>query len=168
VLLALALSFGVRHSNNQSVAAKPVIPAKVAAASIGMTALADSNGATEISHQEIGRQKETQNDLSEVKREPPVAVPANSEKKPAAAQQLPQTNLQAAGSAQVTSAKIATSHSDDFVAHDTVTYLDGRYKPAQNANSVNSGRGAPNKHNGATAANSVTYLDEKPVAKPAK
>jgi hypothetical protein len=164
VLLALALSFGVRHSTNQSVSAKPVVPAKVAAASIGMTALTDSNAAAEISHQ-----KETKNNPAEVTSEAPVAAPANSGKKPdAAAQPFSETNLGVTGDSKVSSAKIASSHSDDFVAHDTVTYLDGRYKPAQNAESAIPARGAPSKHNDAIAANTVTYLDEKPVAKPAK
>jgi hypothetical protein len=165
VLLALALSFGVRHSTNQSVSAKPVVPAKVAAASIGMTALTDSNAATEISHQ-----KETKNNPAEVTSEAPVAAPANSGKKPdAAAQPFSETNLGVTGDSKVSSAKkIASSHSYDFVAHDTVTYLDGRYKPAQNAESAIPARGAPSKHNDAIAANTVTYLDEKPVAKPAK
>jgi hypothetical protein len=62
-------------------------------------------------------------------------------------------------------------HDDGLIARDTVTYLDGRYKPAPKAQPAKPAarrRPASHKHSGGViAANSLTYLN-KPTPKPAK
>jgi hypothetical protein len=66
----------------------------------------------------------------------------------------------------------AGHHEKGLIAHDTVTYLDPRYRPyvlkGQSANRSARVDSASRKHNGGVvAANTVTYLN-KPIPKPAK
>jgi hypothetical protein len=71
-----------------------------------------------------------------------------------------------------TKAREVHKHGDELVAHDTVTYLDPRFKPAPKSNSAKHAatkHPAPRKHSGGViAANSVTYLNNTPAQKPAK
>jgi hypothetical protein len=62
-------------------------------------------------------------------------------------------------------------HSDAFIARDTITYLDERYRPAPRVYPAKqrAGGNPAHKHNGGVvAANSVIYLNKTPAAKPAK
>jgi hypothetical protein len=57
----------------------------------------------------------------------------------------------------------------DLVARDTVTYLDEHYKPAPKTlppSQLARQQRTPGRHSGVIAANSVTYLNDKPNPKP--
>ena len=77
---------------------------------------------------------------------------------------------QKAGPAARDTASEATGTSvHDLVARDTVVYLDERYKPAPKTKPSNPlARQQPSsrKRGGVIAANSVTYLNDKPTSKP--
>jgi hypothetical protein len=67
--------------------------------------------------------------------------------------------------------KTAHKHSDDLIARDTVTYLDKRFQPAptpKSAKKLAHKHPASHKQGGIVAANSVTYLNNKPAPKTAK
>ncbi len=78
---------------------------------------------------------------------------------------------QTATTANTVPKQVSRGHDDGFVARDTVTYLDDRYKPVAKTHSAkrNARRHpAARRHSGeVVAANKVTYLD-KPAPKPAK
>jgi hypothetical protein len=73
-------------------------------------------------------------------------------------------------SAASTTTRIPAKSNDDLIAHDTVTYLDQRLeKPVPRAKPVKRsghGRSRSHKHHASVAANSVTYLNDKPSPKP--
>ncbi len=175
VLVALFLGFGIHRSSKVSAQGPTPFPAEnVATASVGVNALGvvDSNRAPE----------NTPTKLPALASKPsPANLKANSvrvgEESPPAktttttATKTKPDNLTSGTSSHCSRAARSHKHADDVVAPDTVTYLDERYKPTTQAKGAKHSphRTSTQKRNGGViAANSVTYLNNAPPAKPAK
>ena len=173
VLVAMVLGFGIRQTGNASApssGAEPVEKIVAASADVGSWSAADP------------RKNSAQLPASAAS--PPAIKPAmksdgNSDHAPKESRIAPTADASIAGAtpskAPTASARAAVSrrHGDDLIAPDTVTYLDHR---ASNQAVPNPEPAKPfarrhpssRKHSGVTAANSVTYLNNKPAPKPAK
>jgi hypothetical protein len=169
ILLALVLGYGNRRSDSGKASAHSSGGApmpEVAAASTGVNVLSAADP-----EKDPGREA--------VKPAPSLPPPSatksegNSGQVPKESQAAKPVAVTAAGSASTTTTpyKPSRKHSDDLIARDTVTYLDKRFKPAPKATPtkrVAHKHPVSHKQGGVIAANSVTYLNNKPAPKTAK
>jgi hypothetical protein len=178
MLMALVLGYGIRRSdsNKASTQNSGALAAgkteTVAAASTGVNLLNSTSpeGANPTNPKQNSGQDavtpasalapppaiKSKGDSGQVAKERPVAKPVSAAKK---------HSIPAAPN------KTSHKHSDDLIAHDTVTYLDKRFQPAPTPKSTKKlahKHPASHKQGGVVAANSVTYLNNKPVPKTAK
>jgi hypothetical protein len=161
VLLALVLAFGLRQTGTASAQSSGAAPVeKIAAASSGVNLLS----APELV-QDSGKYPEKDPG------KPSALTVLPSTIEPEANSDLASKNPQAAA----TSGRATTSgrHGDDFVARDTVTYLDQRTAAdaaarAKLANSSAHRRPSSYQQGGVIAASTVTQLKTNPPPKAAK
>ncbi len=177
VLLALFLVFGIRPSGTGVVQRSgKVDSSEVAAASVGGDALKALDVAKEPQAKEPQKKLE-----KESAKGPGISLPVAGSSSPVkpegnsrrASGKSPAPKIAAgAGSSRPRSRSESSGrHGDGLIARDTVTYLDGRYRPAPKTKSqshVARRQPASRKHGGVIAANTVTYLDTKPSSQPAK
>ena len=168
VLLALFLGFGIHRASKVSAQGPTSVPAeKVAAPSIGVNTLGavDSNKAPENGATKPSPANPIDNSVRVVEELPPAKTTTTT------ATKTKPDNLAAGTSNHGSRAALSHKHADDVVAPDTVTYLDERYKPtiqAKRAKRSPHRTSTQKRSGGMIAANSVTYLNNAPPAKPAK
>ena len=158
-ILVLALGSGIRRTGKASAQSfAPAAAKKIAAASTETNSSTNSPGAVvpeKHSANNIGQ------DITPAVTTQPIASP---EAKP--------ESIAAGISAASTSTRIPAKSNDGLIAHDTVTYLDQRLEksaaPTKPVKRSAHRHSRPHKHHAPVAANSVTYLNDKPAPKPAE
>ncbi|MGD0469639.1 MAG: hypothetical protein ABSA54_14760 [Terriglobales bacterium] len=165
VLLALVVGFGMRRAGKASAPSSGAVPAeKVAAAS---TAKA-STDVDMLSAADPG--KDPGKDLGKIS---VVAVSPPAMKSEGNTGRVPKESPVAKTAATGTSTAstgtgISRRHGDDLIARDTVTYFDKPNPKAEPTKRFADRHPSSRKHDGVVAANTVTYLNNKPAPKAAK
>ena len=177
VLVAMVLGFGIRQTGNASAdpssgassGAEPV--EKIAAPAIDVDLLSAADAGKDSGQLPASA-------VSPLTTRPALKSDGNSDHAPKespVAKAVASTANASTARASIPSprAKISPKHGDDLVARDTVIYLDHRASDkaaskAEPAKRLARRRPSSRKHRGVIAANSVTYLNNKPAPKPAK
>ena len=168
-LVAMVLGFGIRQTDKASAdpssgaSSGSALTEKVAAASadLGLLSAADAG-------KDSGQLRASAMSLPTIR--PALKSEGNSGHAPKDSR-IPKA---AAGAPTATARTgIPRKHGDDLIAPDTVTYLDHRASnkaipTAEPAKPSARRHPSSRKHRGVVAANSVTYLNNKPATKPAK
>jgi hypothetical protein len=172
VLVAMVLGFGIRQTGNASAPSSGAEPVeKIAAPAIDVDLLSAADAGKDSGQLPASA-------VSPLTTRPALKSDGNSDHAPKespVAKAAASTANASTARASIASprAKISPKHGDDLVARDTVIYLDHRAsdKAAPKAEPPRPfARRHPSsrKHRGVIAANSVTYLNNKPAPKPAK
>ena len=182
MLLALVLGYGIRRSDSNKVSAQnsgAVLSEKtekVAAAATGvnlLNAAAPEKDLEKIPEEDSGKDASKDAGKLALSLAPPPAIKSegNSSQVPNESQ-VAKPIIAAARTSIVTAPnKISRRHSNDFIARDTVTYLDKRFKPVPKRKSTKKlahRHPASHKQGGIVAANTVAYLNNPPASKTAK
>jgi hypothetical protein len=169
--LAIVLAFGMRRTGNPAAQSSGEVPVeKVAAASTDVNLLSAAD-----SERDPGKAAPQISALATPSATYPDKHSDHKPKESSFAKTGPST---AQASNDGPRARISRRHGDDLVARDTVTYLDNRFE--QRASVRRAPKGEPatllarrhprsrRRDGGVIAANSVTYLNDKPNPKAAK
>lgn len=178
MLMALILGYGIRRSDANKASAqnsRALTGGKtqtVAAASTGVNLLNPANpGVANPTNLKQNSGKDTPEPAPALASPPAIKSEGNSGQVPKELPATKPTPAAARHSIPATPNKTAHKHSDDLIARDTVTYLDKRFQPAptpKSAKKLAHKHPASHKQGGIVAANSVTYLNNKPAPKTAK
>jgi len=177
VLVAMVLGFGIRQTGNASAdpssgassGAEPVEKIAAPATDVDLLSAADAGKdsgqlpASAVSPLTTRPALKSDGNSDHAPKESPVAKAAASTANASTAR----------ASIPSPRAKISPKHGDDLVARDTITYLDHRasdkaVSKAEPPRPFARRHPSSRKHRGVIAANSVTYLNNKPAPKPAK